>query len=329
MVKKLLILLSLLAAVPLWAGFGALARPARPVSDLRCARDASDVVLSWATTPPGTYRTLVCRGVLQPRFRAEVIVAVLPPGVTAWRDYGAITRTRLGVSVNEFYCVYALPGAVTPPPLQRVAARPEYFEVPRNRSQLILFEPPNGGQFVTAPVLAAPGRDNNWKLPAARSSATAFLFDTENFPTPGGLVGAEALASAEPAEGRPTTWLHTGYYAGALYFPVAGDQTMTAAIVREISAPAVSRAGQVCTVTCAAPPQDAAGTIISIQWYRSYLGVGDAETLIPMGTTAPSVLEITDDITAVPADWYVFYTYRLLYAAGSSNCSRSSAPVRR
>ncbi len=330
--KKLLILLSLLAAVPLWAGFGSLARPTRPVTDLRCTKDGVDVVLTWTTTPTSAYRYVVCRGVLQPKFRAEKVVAVLPLGSTGWRDYGAITRTVLGVAVNEFYRVYALPGEAPAPGFSRKAkaVRHEYRERPRDRSQVLRMDVSNGSQFNLDPRAEVIGRDNGWQMPGSRSSSSTFLYDMENFPTPGGAVGREVWLSGQPDEAKPNTWLHSGYYAGVTHTPAGGDETVAASTTRELSAPAVSRDGNVVTVTITAPPQDTAGAVQGIQWYRSYLGVADAETMTLLATHPPTTLEIQDDITAVPPNWHVFYFYRLVYKSGLSDFSKSStSPLRR
>lgn len=322
-------LLLLAAALSCWAGFPTRQRPVRPVTDLRCVRDGNDVVLNWTTLPTGTYRYIVCRGVMQPLFRAEKIVAILPVGTLAWRDYGAITRTVNGVWVNEFYRVYALPGLVPPPGMAPKTTHNEYRERPRNLQQVLRFDVSNGAQFNIFPVAGVVGRDDSWSIPAARSSSTAFLFDILNLPTPAAVAGGTIWISGEPVEEKPGTWLHAGYYAMVFHVATGSNEIVTSASAREMEAPAVSRNGNVVTVTTTEPPQDTAGILTGIKWYRSHKGVGGTETMTLLATTPVTTLEIQDDITNVTANWYVFYTYKLAYLGGDSSWSASSVPVRR
>ena len=322
----------LLAALPASAGLPGLTRPTRPVSDLRCVRDASDVVLTWTTTPAGTYRSIVVRGLLHPRFRAEKVVAILPPGTNTWRDVGAVTRTALGATfVNEFYRVYAAPGLVPVTALAPKTQRDEYTETPRNRSQIVRQDVSNGEQFSLAPTLTVVGRDNNWQMEAARTpDPKTYLWDLENAPTPGGATGRRVQISGAPAEAWPATVDHQGYAADVQAYLAAGDQDAPGSSTRALSAPAVVLTGTAVSGTLTPPTQDTAGTWLSLDVYRTYEGVGPAEPGILVATLAPDATSFTDDLAAVTPGWYVFYAFRITYIDGShSDFSASSAPIRR
>lgn len=319
--------LFLLLAIPAAAGLPGLARPTRPVTDLRCAKSTNDVVLTWTTTPSATYGYIVTRGVLQPEFKAEKIVAVTAD--LTWTDVGAITRTVLGVSVNEFYRVYAV--WVSPPhPMEPRAWRNEHLAIPRDLSQICKFSVGNGAQFTLGPKAQILGRDDSWRMTAAISSPTDFLFDLYNFPTNQAPAGASLVVQAEPGEAYPSTVDHEGYYAGLVATVGSADQALTSLTTRSIPAPSLlSRVGQVVTMGWTAPPEDVAGNVTGIELYRTYEGVGsDTGTLV--GTYAASALQGADTITAVTTNWYCFYAIRLVFADGTKSLfSASSAPVRR
>lgn len=327
----LFIAVVLLAALPASAGLPGLARPTRPVTDLRCARDGNDVVLTWTTAPTGTYRAIVTRGILQPRFRAEKIVAILGPGVTAWRDYGAITRTRLGVLVSEFYRIYALPGTAPVAALAPKTQIDEYQERPRDRQQVLRYDVTNGGQFALAPTTTVLGRDDDWRMPASGTpTAGAFLFDMENNSTPGGAAGRRVLLNGRPLEAYPSTVDHQGYDANAQLFLVTGDQTTPSSATRGLSAPAITRTDNAIAGALTPPTQDTAGSIEALEVMRTYEGVGAAEPAVLVATLAPEASAFTDDITGVTSGWWVFYQWRIKYINGDrSDLSASSAPIRR
>jgi hypothetical protein len=87
--------------------------------------------------------------------------------------------------------------------------------------------------------------------------------------------------------------------------------------------------GNVCTVTWVAPTEDVAGSIKSVKLYRDYLGIGDDSGTL-LTTVARTVTTYDDDITAVTANYYVFYSLVIEYQDGSlSRHGPSSAAVRR
>ncbi len=325
--RRAVVFLLALCAVATWAGLPPLTAPARPVTTLMLTRAANDVVLNWTTAPSTTYGYIVTRGVLQPEFRAEKIVAIT--NNLTWTDVGAITRTVLGVPVNEFYRVYAV-WRTPPHPLEPRAWRNEHLAVPRDQSQICLMTVDNGEQFTLSPMARILGRDDTWRMVAARSSSTQFLFDLYNFPTNRPPAGTSLVTQGNPGELYPSTVDHEGFYAGLVATVGSADQTLTSLTARSIPAPTVlGRVNQVVTVGWTAPPEDVAGNVTAIQLYRSNQGVGsDLGTLV--GTYSATALQGTDNITAITPDWYCFYAIRLLFADGTtSDFSASSAPLRR
>jgi hypothetical protein len=328
--KRLLSLLLCLAALPLAAQLKGFAKPGRPVTALHCAKSgSSDVVLTWTCDRTENVQFIICRGILQPEFRAEKIVATV--SASPWTDTGALTRTIQGAFAWEFYRVYAVPVAA-PKPLQARSWQPEYrSSTVRNAQHIVRLDISNGGQFAHYANVTVLDDAASQAVQGAQSSATAALVDLYNRPEPSNPAGRPLWANGGISEQYPSTVDHAGLFAGVRATAGAGDETLPATTARTIPVPAITgRAGQVVSLAWTAPAEDSEGVVTGYQVWRGYQGTGDAEPQVLVANVPASTLSATDDITAVTANWYCFYTIRLVFADGHTSPPGSgSAPVRR
>lgn len=304
----------------------------RPVTDLRCIKSGADVVLNWTTAPDATYRWLVCRGLLAPTFRAEKVVAVIPAGTgpQTWTDVGAVTRTVLGLPINEFYRVYALPGTTPGPALSARTYREEYTERPRDAQQILRMDVTNGEQFPGSPRARVLNEGREGITSASQSSPTSYLLDLYNRPKPGPSSG-QVWVNGERTEQYPATVDHSATMAGVLFTPAGGNETIPSSTARTIPTPAIgARVGDAQTVSWTWPTEDTPGSVQQVQLWRSYEGVGNGESSVLVGSYTSATTQATDDLSAVPAGWYVFYMLRLVYVDDTTSVyGPSSAPVQR
>lgn len=323
------LLLGAILALPACAGLPSFRRPPRPVTDLRCVKSGSDVVLTWTTSPSGTYAYLVCRGLLAPEFKQQKVVAWITDGSTTWTDVGAITRTILGVPVNEFYMVYALPWPGRAP-LAHKAFLPEWHGRPRDGQQTIRLDVTNAVQFPGVPKARVLEEGEAGITMATSAGDTAYLLDMLNRPTPG-LATGTVWVNANRFEQYPGTVDHAASMAGVLFTPNGGNQTITTATARTIPTPALgARTGNRQTVSWTWPTEDTPGAVVQVQLWRSYEGVGDGEDAVLVGTYTSATTQTVDDLSAVPPGWYVFYQLKLVYVDGTTSpYGPSSAPVQR
>lgn len=291
--------------------------------------DGTSVDLNWTCDQP-TATFQVFRGLLGAPFEAHVLVATTD-GLT-WTDTDAMTRTVLGVAVDEYYYVFGGPeDSAWCSVFDNAALAYEYGYPPVNKSQIVAVNISNEDQFSSSASLSAPGRDSATKLVNSKPSVTdgkTYLFDAYNLPTKAG-VASIAVASVSDFIQYSGTVDHCGYYSGTYETAAAGDQTLTTTQKRAVPTPVASKVSNTVTLTWVAPDQDVAGTVKSIKVYRDYLGVGDADSTL-LTTLGPAVLTYADDITAVTSNYYVFYTIALEYQDGQvSYHSPSTAAVRR
>jgi hypothetical protein len=272
----------------------------------------------------------VYRGLIGAPFEAYTLVATTTD--LAWTDTDALIRTVQDVLIDEFYYVFAGP-ATTPwcGLYNSDAMGTEYAYPPVNKSQIIAFNISNEDQFSSSGSLFVPSRDSATSIFNPKASVTdskTYLFDAYNLPTKRGVDGL--LVSMRSSYSQyPNTVDHDGYYAGIYETAGAGDQTLTITQKRAVPTPSATKAGNVVTITWVAPTVDTAGLVKSIKVYRDYLGVGDPDSTL-LATLGPAVITYEDNITAVTANYYVFYTIAIEYLDGTvSPHSASTAALRR
>ncbi len=279
----------------------------RPVTALTMQKSGSNIVLNWSVTPAGTYDFYIYCGIAHPEYRAEVLMATITNGATTWTDTGAITRTRQGYAINEFYRVYAVPQNLGTA-LAGKTVDTEITHDVRNASLDMAYLLTNGDTLGNRPTF----RVDTVEIPLAQLTQSKADLDVYNLP----VVPEEVITKINPNESYPRKVTHAGYYAGAITDVPAADTTITLTI-RQVPLPTVSRDGNAITATWTAITQDFAQTVTGIDLVRTHKGVGDGEPMETVATVAPNATQATDNISGVTDGWYCFWQLRLHYADGT------------
>lgn len=222
----------LLFAAPALGQLPGLAPPLRPVTTLTMQKSGSDIVLNWSTAPAVDYDYLVCRGIAHPEYRAEVIIAYITNGATTYTDTNALTRTRQGYPINEFYVIYAIPKNY-----KALAAnfyQSEYKHRIKNSSLDIAIVATNGDVIKVNPETYY----RTMRFVAAQVNSSKADIDIYNLPSIPESIGI----LARPAESYPNTVVHTGYYS-ALYDATPETDATYSFTSRQLPKPTVSRVG--------------------------------------------------------------------------------------
>ena len=279
-------------------------------------------MLAWTCSLPGRAFEIY-RGILQPVFKAEVLAGTITG--TSWTDTAALARTIQGVVPQEFYQVYAVGDS---PSCCGVRATPEWLSRPRNTHQIVRTDLSNGAQWPNWPTAVAVGRDAGFLMPGSSvTQAGPWLYDAYNFPSGGGMTGLQ-FSALHAFTQFPATVDQSGYWAGILIIPAAGDQTAPATAMRAIPAPSVTgRNGNVVSLAWVAPVQDTPGVIAAYRVYRSTQCAGGGTLVAALPTGQESY---DDDISGlVPGTW-VCWSIQLQATDGRySAYSASTAPVQR
>lgn len=300
----------------------------RPVTDLRLAKSGDDAVLTWTVSPEGTYHYIITRGLLQPTFSDAVQVG--ETDLLTWTDEDALIREVMGVPVDEYYYVWAtgeLPGKA---PLAPKLVYHENLAPPKASQSILKVTVTNADQFSQRPELAVEGRDHNWAMPPNTTTVGTYLYSAENFPSAGGVAGLTVAAQGKVQEYTGTVD-HLGYYSGTRRTQTpTGNVTLEASTTRAVPQPAAVRDGNAVSLTWTEPVQDVAGTLVSFELHRTYLGVGAGEPEVLVATGPIATLQAADDIAAIPANDYCFWHLVLVYADGrKTDPGPSTAPLRR
>jgi len=300
-------------------GAGLDSQAARPVTTVTMAKSGNDIVLTWTVAPTGSHNCYVYKGIAHPEFRAEVLLATITDDSGTYTDTGALTRTRQGYAINEFYTIYAVPKAYTA--LAFNSYGPENAHTPRNASIDIAVEVTNGDVIEVRPS----SKSGSMEMALSKTSATKFDLDLYNLP-----VQPETFSVLlNPSESNPKRVTHSAYDGNVFTDSPSEDGTYTAT-ADEIPKPTVSADGDAVTISWDEITYSYEGQVTAIRVIRTYKGVGDAEPNVLADTVDPDATAAEDDISEVTANWYIFYQLQLVYSDGSySELGASSDWIRK
>jgi hypothetical protein len=281
-------------------------------------KSGNDIVLSWTTTPAGSYNYYIYRGIMHAEYRAEVLIATITNDATTYTDTGALTRQRQGYAINEFYKVYAVPKIAKP---LAATTMGENTRLPRNQSVDVAVVVPEGNTNINFPSVNFLGQD----IRLSQSTMQKADLDLANLPIPDTPV----VVRTNALEYGARTVVHIGYHSGAYIANQSSDVVLTTHI-RQVPKPQVSRNGNAVSIAWDAIQTDYTDTIREIKVIRSYKGVGDNEPSVVVSTLPANPTSANDDITDVTTDWYCFWQLRVIYNDGTaSDCGPSSDWIRR
>ena len=318
MVKKLALVLALvIISQVVVAQLLGLSPQQRANTIVTMAKSGNNIILTWTTTPAGSYHYYIYRGIMHAEYRAEVLIATID--ATTYTDTGALTRQRQGYAINEFYKIYAVPKTAKPLANTTIA---EASRLQRNQSVDVALYIPEGSTNKNCPIVNFKGQD----IMLAQNSTHKADLDIYNLPLPEEAVVAKINAMEYGAR----TVVHIGFQGGAYIAHQSSDVVLTTHI-RQVPKPQINgREENIVSLSWDALITDYDQTVAQIKVLRSNKGVGNGEPSVVVATLPASATSVSDDITSVIIGWYCFWQLRVIYKDGTeSDCGPSSDWVRR
>ncbi len=312
-------IVSLLISAPVLSQLPGLAPSVTPVTTLTLSKSSNNIVLSWTTSPNGSYDYIVTRGIAHPEYRAEVIIATITISATTYTDTNALIRTRQSYNINEFYRVYAVPKNYKALGFNSIGK--EYRHRIKNQSLNVATIVTNGNTIGVYPT----SNIATMHLPLSMVNTNKYDLDIYNLPRTEGKFNVRL----NPQEMHHATVMHTAYD-GDIYADVPSADGAYYCEADILPRPSVSKDGNIVEIAWEQIDIPYEGSIKAIRVVRTFIGVGNGEPQVLIATVEPSATSAEDDITSVPQNYYVFYQLQLVYVDNTmSLLSASSDPVRR